>query len=139
MNTTLHLHFTPVHVSSADLIVDGGQRSDTDKAEIIHLATLNHFQDQIQRLHWRMIPTRKNMKGQHGQIRYSSWNFIQDILFFVINYFFSFPKNVKTSLQSILCLRKDPRSAVDSFPLKIVNTKYLHAFELDQDPFSQIL
>ena len=73
------------------------------------------------------------MKGQHGQIRYSSWNFIQDILFFVINYFFSFPKNVKKALQSILYLRRDPRPAVDSFPLKIVNTKDLHTFELDQD------
>jgi len=85
-----------------------------------------------------MIPTSKNMKGQHGQIRYSSWNFIQDILFFVINYLFSFPKNVKTALQSILCLRKDRRPAFDSFPLKIVNTKDLHAFELDQDIFSEI-
>ena len=77
------------------------------------------------------------MKGEYGRIRYSSWNFIQDILFFVINYFFSFPKNVKTALQSILCLRKDPRPAVDYFPLKIVNTKDLHAFELDHDPFSE--
>jgi len=127
------LLITPVHVSSSDLIVDGGQRSDIGKAEIIHLVTLNHFRDQIQRLHWRMIPTSKNMKGQHGQIRYSSWNFIQDILFSIINYFFSFPENVKTALQSILCLRKDPRSAFDSFPLKMVNTKDLHAFELDQD------
>ena len=58
-------------------------------------------------------------------------------MFFVINYFFSFPKNVKKALQSILCLRKDLRPAVDSFPLKIVNTKDLHAFELDQDPFSE--
>ena len=77
------------------------------------------------------------MKGQHGQIRYSSWNFIQDILFFVLNYFFSFPKNVKKALQSILCLRRDPRPAIDSFPLKSVKTKDLHAFELDQDPFSE--
>ena len=30
-------------------------------------------------------------------------------------------------------LRKDPRPAFDSFPLKIVNTKDLHIFELDQD------
>ena len=73
------------------------------------------------------------MKGQHGQIRYSSWNFIQDILFFVINYCFSFPKNVKKALQSILYLRRDPCPAVDSFPLNIVNTKDLHTFELDQD------
>ena len=58
-------------------------------------------------------------------------------MFFVINYFFSFPKNVKKALQSILSLRRDPRPAVDSFPLKIVKTKYLHAFELDQDPFSE--
>jgi len=134
---TSNLLIAPVHVSSSDLIVDGGQRLDTGKAEIIHLATLNHFRDQIQRLHWRMIPTSKNMKGQHGQIRYSSWNFIQDILFFVVNYFFSFPENVKKALQSILYLRRDPRPAVDSFPLKIVNTKDLHAFELDQDPFSE--
>ena len=77
------------------------------------------------------------MKGQHGHIRYSSWNFIQDILFFVINYFFSFPKNVKKALQSILYLRKDLRLAVDSFSLRIVNTKDLHAFELDQDLFSE--
>ena len=77
------------------------------------------------------------MKEQHGQIRYSSWNCIQEILFFVINYFFSFPKNVKKALQSILCLRKDPRLVVDSFPLKIVNSKDLHTFELDQDPFSE--
>jgi len=76
------------------------------------------------------------MKGQYDKIRYSSWNFIQDILFFVINYFFSFPKNVKTALQSMLCLRKDPRPAFDSFPLKMVNTKDLHAIELDQDPSS---
>ena len=75
------------------------------------------------------------MKGEYGKIRYSSWNFIQDILFFVINYFFSFPKNVKKALQSILCLRRDRRPAVDSFPLKSVKTKDLHAFELDQDPF----
>ena len=77
--------------------------------------------------------TSRNMKGQYGKIRYSSWNFIQDILFFVINYFFPFPENVKKALQSILYLRKDPRPAFDSFPLKIVNTKDLHAFELDQD------
>ena len=64
---------------------------------------------------------------------YSSWNFIQDIFFFVINYFFSFPKNVKKALQSILYLRKDPCLAFDSFPFKIVNAKDLHAFELDQD------
>ena len=73
------------------------------------------------------------MKGEYGKIRYSSWNFIQDILFFVVNYFFSFPTNVKKALQSILYLRRDPRPAVDSFPLKIVNTKDLHTFELDQD------
>ena len=77
------------------------------------------------------------MKEQHVNIRYSSWNFIQDILFFVINYFFSFPKNVKKALQIILYLRRDPRPVVDSFPLKIVNTKDLHAFELDKDPFSE--
>ena len=58
-------------------------------------------------------------------------------MFFVINYFFSFPKNVKKALQSILYLRKDLRPAFDSFPLKIVNTKDLHAFKLDQDPFSE--
>ena len=40
-------------------------------------------------------------------------------------------------MQSILYLRKDCRPAVDSFPLKIVNTKELHAFELDQDPFPE--
>ena len=78
-----------------------------------------------------------NMKGQYGKIKYSSWNFIQDILFFVINYFFSFPKNVKKALQSILYLRKYYWPAFDSFPLKIVNTKYLHAFELDQDLSSE--
>jgi len=75
------------------------------------------------------------MKGQYGKIRYSSWNFIQDILFFVINYFFSFLENFKKALQSILYLRKDPQPAFDSFPLKIVDTKDLHAFELDQDHF----
>jgi len=74
------------------------------------------------------------MKGQYGKIRYSSWNFIQDITFFVINYFFSFPENVKKDLRNILYLRKDPRPAFDFFRLKIVNTKYLHAFDLDQDP-----
>ena len=84
-----------------------------------------------------MNSNNRDMKGQYGKIRYSSWNFIQDILFFVINYFFSFPENVKKALQSILYLRRDPRPAVDSFPLKIVNTKDLHAFELDQDPFSK--
>jgi len=75
------------------------------------------------------------MKGQYGKIRYSSWNFIQDILFFVINYFFSFPENVKKVVQSILYLKKDPWPAFDPFPLKIVNTKDLHAFQFDQDPF----
>lgn len=84
-----------------------------------------------------MNPTSKNMKLQYGKIRYSSWNFVQDILFFVVNYFFYFPENVKKALQSILYLRKYPRPAVDSFPLKIVNTKDLHAFELDQDPSSK--
>jgi len=84
-----------------------------------------------------MNPTSKNMKGQYGKIRYSRWNFIQDIMFFDINYFFSFPENVKKALQSILYLRKDPRLAFDSFPLKIVNTKYSHAFDLDQDPSSE--
>ena len=34
-------------------------------------------------------------------------------------------------------MRKDPRPAFDSFPLKIVNTKDLHAFELDQVLFSE--
>ena len=58
-------------------------------------------------------------------------------MFLVINYFFLFPENFKKALQSILCLRKDPRPAFDSFPLKIVNTKYLHAFDLDQDPSSE--
>jgi len=75
------------------------------------------------------------MKGQYGKIRYSSWNFIQDILFFVINYFFSFPENVKKVVKSIFYLKKYPRPTFDSFPLKIVNTKDLHAFEFDQDPF----
>ena len=107
------------------------------KVEIIHLETPNQFQDQIQGLHWRMNLTSKNVKGQYGKIRYSSWNFIQDIFFFVINVFFSFPENVKKALQSILYLRKDHRPAFDSFPLKIVNTKYSHAFDLDQDPSSE--
>ena len=84
-----------------------------------------------------LFRSNRNMKGQYGKIKYSSWNFIQDILFFVINYFFSFPENVKKALQSILCLRKDPQLAFDSFPLNIVNTKYLHAFELDQDLSSE--
>jgi len=104
------------------------------KAEIIHLVTLNQFQDQIQGLHWRMNLMYRNMKGQYGKIMYSSWNFIQDIMFFVINYFFSFPENVKKALRSILYLRKYLRPAFDSFPLKIVNTKYSDAFDLDQDP-----
>ena len=69
------------------------------------------------------------------KFRYSSWNCIQEILFFVINYFFSFPENVKKALQSILHLRKDPQPAFYSFSLKIVNTKDLHASELDQDLF----
>ena len=107
------------------------------KAEIIHLATLNQFQDQIQGLHWRMNLTNKNMKGKYGKIGYSSWNFIQDIMFFVINYFFSFHENVKKDLQSILYLRKYPKPACDSFPLKTAHTKYLHAFDLDQDPSSE--
>ena len=77
------------------------------------------------------------MKGQYGNITYSSWNFIRDILFFVINYFFSFPENVKKALQSIFYLRKYARPAFYSFPLNIVNTKYLHAFELDQDLSSE--
>ena len=71
------------------------------------------------------------------KFRYSSWNCIQEILFFVINYFFSFPENIKKALQSILYFRKDPQPAFDSFPLKIVNTKDLHAFELDQDLFPE--
>ena len=62
---------------------------------------------------------------------------VQDITFFVINYFFSFPENVKKALQSRLYLRKDPRPAFDSVPLNIVNTKYLHAFDLDQEPTSK--
>ena len=84
-----------------------------------------------------MNPASRNIKGQYGKIRYSSWNFIQDIMFFVINYFFSFPENVKKALQSILYLRKYPTPAFDSFPLKIVDTKYVHAFDLDQDPSSE--
>jgi hypothetical protein len=31
------------------------------------------------------------MTRQSGKIRYSSWNFIQDIIGFIFNYFFSFP------------------------------------------------
>ena len=77
------------------------------------------------------------MKGQYGKIRYSSWNFIQDFLFFVINYLFSFPENIKKALQRIFYLRKDPQLAFDSFPLKIVNTKDFHAFKLDQDLSSE--
>ena len=130
---TFDLKISSVTLSSSDLIVDGGQQSNTGKAEIIHLAIPNQFRDQIEGLHWRMNLASKNMKGKYGQISYSSWNFIQNIFFFVLNYFFSFPENVKKALQSILCLRKDPRPAVDFFPLKIVNTKDLHAFELDQD------
>ena len=34
-------------------------------------------------------------------------------------------------------LIKDPQPAFDSFPLKIVNAKDLHAFELDQDLSSE--
>ena len=74
------------------------------------------------------------MKGQHGHIRYSSWNFIQDIMFFVIIYFFFFTDNVKKDLQSILYLRKDPRHACVSFPLKIVKINFSYDFDLDQDP-----
>ena len=81
--------------------------------------------------------TSRNMKGKYGKIRHSSWNFIQDIMIFVINYFFSFPETVKKALQSVLYSRKDPRPAFDSFPLNIVNTKYSHAFDLDQDPSSK--
>jgi len=42
--------------------------------------------------------TNRNMKGKYGKIRYSNWNFIQDVMFFVINYFFSFLENVKKAL-----------------------------------------
>jgi hypothetical protein len=31
------------------------------------------------------------MTRQSGKIKYSSWNFIQDIIGFIFNYFFSFP------------------------------------------------
>jgi len=65
------------------------------------------------------------------------WNFIQDIIFFVINYFFSFLENFKKDLQRILYSRKDPRPAFRSFHLKIVNTKCLHIFDLDQDSYSE--
>ena len=34
-------------------------------------------------------------------------------------------------------MRKDPQPTVDSLPLKIVNTKYFHAFELDQNLSSE--
>ena len=84
-----------------------------------------------------MNPTNRNMKGQYGKIRYSSWNFIQDIMFFVINYFFSFPENVKKVLQNILYLRKYPIPACESFPLNIVKKNCSYAFDLDQDPFSE--
>lgn len=77
------------------------------------------------------------MKGQYGKIRYSSWNFIQEIMFVIINYFFSFPKNANKALQSILYSRKDLRPTFDSFLLKIVDTKCVHAFDLDQDPSSE--
>ena len=115
-------------------MVDNDQ---TLEAEIIHLATLNQFRDQIQGLHWRMTLTSRNMKEKYGKIRYSSWNFIQEIMFLVINYFFSFPENLKKALKSILYSRKDPRSTLDSFPLNIVDTKYVHASDLDQDPSSK--
>ena len=58
-------------------------------------------------------------------------------MFFVISYFFSFLENIKKSLQNILYLRKDLKPTFDSFPLKIVNTKYFHAFDLDQGPSSE--
>lgn len=84
-----------------------------------------------------MNAPKKCLKGKYEKTRYSSWNFIQDTTFFLINYFFSFPENAKNALQSILYLRKYPRPACDSFPLKIANMKYSHAFDLDQDPSSE--
>ena len=45
-----------------------------------------------------MIPTSKNMKGEYGKIRYSSWNFIQDIL--ILSIIFSTALNKTSSFTS---------------------------------------
>jgi hypothetical protein len=92
------------------------------KAEIIHLVTPNQFQDDP-RLHWRMNLTNR-------EIRYSNWNFIPGIICCIVSYFF------KKIFQCILYLKKDHRPASNSFPLKIVNTDSLYAFDLGQNPFA---
>lgn len=104
------------------MIDDGGKLSDTGRLKLFTWRLQIQFRNQIQRLHWWMNLTSRNMEGEYRKMSYSTWTFIQDIIFFVINYFFSFPENFKNILQCILYLRKDHKPAFDSFPLKIVNS-----------------
>jgi len=81
----------------------------------------------------------RNMKGQHGKIRYSTWTFIQDIMLFIMKHLFSFLENFQKVFQGILCLRKDHETPLDSFPLKVVNTNSPYSFDLGPYPFLNLM
>ena len=96
-----------------DLVVDGEQQSNIKK--VVHFSpsdsTLERFR--LQRLRWWYDPEIKLSKKLTGSIRengpiirpkmhgerlgYSSLHFFQDALSFLVSFFLSFPKFIKTS------------------------------------------
>jgi len=66
-------------------------------------------------------------------VRYSKWNCIQDLILFLINYFFSFLETVLKVFQSFLYDKDDQN--LDSTYSKSVNTEF--SFDLGPHPFSE--
>jgi hypothetical protein len=66
----------------------------------------------IQRIHWRMRPVDRDMEEQYGKIRYLRFSLVQEVLFFFINTFLSFPKFFKRIFLHLLCSNESQRSTL---------------------------
>ena len=73
------------------------------------------------------------MEGSYKNFRYSKWNCIQYLICFLVNYFFSFLKNILKVFWSFLYDKYNQN--IDSTYFKSVNTDF--SFDLGPHPFSE--
>ena len=73
------------------------------------------------------------MEGSYKKFRYSKWNGIQDLICFLVNYFFAFLKTVLKVFQNLLHYKGDQN--LGSTYSKSINTEV--SFDLGLHPFSK--
>jgi len=79
-----------------------------------------------------MSLTNRDMKGQYKKIMYQILSFIQDVIFYVVNYLLSFLDHIKSIFNFLLYLNEYHRTPLVYPSLKAVNISPSCITDLDQ-------